>query len=100
MNSGPDPAIKMTKNKEYNLIFMDHLMPEMDGIEAMARIKEMDVNLNKNTPCIVLTANAISGAKEEYMKAGFNEYMTKPVDVELLDSNLIKYLPKELVKKQ
>ena len=45
-------------------------------------------------------ANAISGAKEEYMKAGFNEYMTKPVDVELLDSNLIKYLPKELVKKQ
>ena len=93
-------AIKMTKNKEYNLIFMDHLMPEMDGIEAMARIKEMDVNLNKNTPCIVLTANAISGAKEEYMKAGFNEYMTKPVDVELLDSNLIKYLPKELVKKQ
>ena len=93
-------AIKMTKNKEYNLIFMDHLMPEMDGIETMIRIKEMDVSLNKNTPCIVLTANAISGAKEEYMKAGFNEYMTKPVDVELLDTNLMKYLPEELVKKQ
>ena len=92
-------AIKMTKNKEYHLIFMDHLMPEMDGIEAMARIKEMDDNINRNTPCIVLTANAISGAKEEYMKAGFDEYMTKPVDVELLDRNLMKYLPDELVKK-
>ena len=93
-------AIKMTKNKEYHLIFMDHLMPEMDGIEAMTRIKEMDDNINRNTPCIVLTANAISGAKEEYMKAGFDEYMTKPVDVELLDRNLMKYLPDELVKKQ
>ena len=92
-------AIKMTKTKEYHLIFMDHLMPEMDGIETFARIKEMDVNLNKNTPCIVLTANAISGSKEQYMKAGFDEYMTKPVDVELLDGNLLKYLPNDLVKK-
>ena len=97
-SSGAD-AIKMTKKKEYHLIFMDHLMPEMDGMEALARIKEMDGNLNKNTPCIVLTANAISGAKEQYMNAGFDEYMTKPVDVELLDSNLVKFLPDDLIKK-
>lgn len=87
-------AIKLTKDKKYNLIFMDHLMPEMDGIEAMVRIREMSDNPNKNTPCIVLTANAISGAKEKYMAAGFDEYMTKPVNMDILENNLEKYLSK------
>ena len=71
---------------------MDHLMPEMDGIETMVRIRGMESNPNRNTPCIVLTANAISGAKEKYMEAGFDEYMTKPVDMDLLEENLERFL--------
>lgn len=93
-------ALRLTKLNKYHLIFMDHLMPELDGIETFARMKEMEENLNIDTPCIVLTANAISGAKEQYMEAGFAEYMTKPIDITLLDTNLIKYLPKELIEQK
>lgn len=92
MASSGAEAVKMTKDKKYELIFMDHLMPEMDGIETMVRIRGMETNPNKNTPCIVLTANAISGAKEKYMEAGFDEYMTKPVNMDLLEDNLQKFL--------
>lgn len=92
MASSGAEAVKMTKDREYDLIFMDHLMPEMDGIETMIRIKGMETNPNRNTPCIVLTANAISGAKEKYMEAGFDEYMTKPVNMDLLENNLRKFL--------
>ena len=93
-------ALRLTKLNKYHLIFMDHLMPELDGIETFARMKEMEENLNIDTPCIVLTANAISGAKEQYMEAGFAEYMTKPIDITLLDTNLIKYLPKDLIEQK
>ena len=92
MASSGAEAVKMTKDKKYDLIFMDHLMPEMDGIETMVRIRGMESNPNINTPCIVLTANAISGAKEKYMEAGFDEYMTKPVNMDLLEDNLQKFL--------
>ena len=90
-NSGAE-AVKMTRDNKYDIIFMDHLMPEMDGIETLAKIRGMESNLNKNTPCIVLTANAISGAKDKYIEAGFDEYMTKPVNMDLLEANLEKYL--------
>ena len=93
-------ALRLTKLNKYHLIFMDHLMPELDGIETFARMKEMEENLNIDTPCIVLTANAISGAKEQYMEAGFAEYMTKPIDITLLDTNLIKYLPKDIIEQK
>ena len=93
-------ALRLTKLNKYHLIFMDHLMPELDGIETFAKMKEMKENLNIDTPCIVLTANAISGAKEQYMEAGFAEYMTKPIDITLLDTNLIKYLPKDLIEQK
>lgn len=93
-------ALRLTRFNKYHLIFMDHLMPELDGIETFAKMKEMKENLNIDTPCIVLTANAISGAKEQYMEAGFAEYMTKPIDITLLDTNLIKYLPKDLIEQQ
>ena len=93
-------ALRLTKLNKYHLIFMDHLMPELDGIETFVKMKEMEENLNIDTPCIVLTANAISGAKEQYMEAGFAEYMTKPIDITLLDTNLIKYLPKDLIEQK
>ena len=84
-------ALEKTKEQKFDLIFLDHLMPEMDGIVTLQEIKKQD-GKNKNTPVVVLTANAIVGAKEDYLKAGFEEYLSKPISVEALERVLKKYL--------
>jgi CheY-like chemotaxis protein len=71
----------------------------MDGIEVLKIMKDMKENLNVDTPVIMLTANAISGAKEEYLSAGFTDYMSKPVRDEKLEELLMKYLPENLIIK-
>lgn len=81
-------CLKMTAEKKYNAIFMDHLMPEMDGIETYHNMLNSDNNLNKETPVIVLTANAIVGAKEMYLNEGFCSYLTKPVERDTLISTI------------
>ena len=90
-------ALEMVKNKKYDVIFLDHRMPKMDGIETLVRMRELPDNLNIDTPCISLTANAVSGAREEYITAGFRDYLSKPVDGEKLERMLIEYLPKDKV---
>ena len=90
-------ALGMVKNTVYHIIFLDHRMPEMDGIQTFHAMKEMDDNLNLNTPVIALTANAISGSREMYYKEGFDNYMSKPVDPVKLEEMILNYLPKELV---
>lgn len=92
--NGMDALDKIQKWK-YDLIFMDHLMPVMDGVECFHRMKEMENHPNITTPVIILTANAIIGAKEEYMQAGFADYLSKPVQEKELNAVLLKYLPKE-----
>ncbi|MCR5688503.1 MAG: response regulator [Lachnospiraceae bacterium] len=90
--SGPE-AIEKAAGNEYDIIFIDHLMPDMDGIETLKRIKEQE---NKNPPVYVaLTANAISGAREMYLDAGFNDYISKPVEGERLEKLIKGYLPAE-----
>ena len=75
-------------------------MPEMDGIETLQNMRLLADNLNREIPVIMLTANAIVGAKEEYMEAGFTDYLTKPIrETELLEM-LLKYLPGELVREK
>ena len=59
---------------------MDHLMPEMDGIEAFHRIRDDSDNINSNTPVVVLTANAIVGVRAMYLQEGFTDYLSKPVE--------------------
>lgn len=81
--SGRECLEKVVKTK-YDVIFMDHLMPEMDGIETYQKMLEMEECINKNTPVVVLTANAIVGAKEKYLEEGFYDYLSKPVDQSLL----------------
>ena len=82
-------ALEKTKLQKYDIIFMDHLMPEMDGVEAFRRIKQDRANPNADTPVIVLTANAIVGVREMYIKEGFRDYLSKPIEHgELL--NMIK----------
>ncbi|MBO4899192.1 MAG: response regulator [Lachnospiraceae bacterium] len=77
--SGP-AAIEMTKNTKYDIIFMDHLMPGMDGIEAFHMIRDDEGNINRDTPVVVLTANAIVGMRSSYLEEGFDEYLSKPVE--------------------
>lgn len=90
-------CLDMCATKKYDIIFMDHLMPEMDGLEAFAKLREMDT-VNKETPVIILTANAISGAKESYEQCGFDAYMSKPIEPMKLEKMLIQFLPREKVE--
>ena len=97
-DSGP-AAIEHAKNIHYDIIFMDHMMPDMDGIEAMKAIRALPPgNPNENTPIYVLTANAVSGAAEMYMAEGFDGYLSKPVVAEKLEEVLKEKLPADLLK--
>ena len=93
-------CIDMVKENTYDAIFLDHRMPGMDGIETLTELKKLTDCPNANTPVIALTANAVAGAREEYFKAGFDDYITKPIDSRQLEHCLIKYLPETKVKYQ
>lgn len=90
-------AIEMVKNTEYDIIFIDIMMPEMDGVETLSHMRSEDNFVRDNTPMIALTANALSGAKEEYLDEGFNDYLSKPIEVKKLESIITKYLPSDKV---
>lgn len=94
--SGKELLKKVTE-QTYDIIFLDHRMPGMDGIEAFKAMKTLEHNQNKRTPIIALTANAISGSREFYLKVGFNDYISKPIDSARLEQLIVKYLPKRKV---
>ena len=94
--SGKDCLEKIAE-KHYDVIFLDHMMPEMDGIETLQRAKDMPYSKCKDVPIIALTANAISGVREMFLEKGFTDYLSKPVDSKALERMLQKYLPPELV---
>jgi signal transduction histidine kinase/DNA-binding response OmpR family regulator len=83
-------AIKAVKAKNYDLVFMDHMMPEMDGVEATKLIREFS-----DIPIIALTANAVSGTKEMFLSNGFNDFLSKPINMVKLNAILEKWVPKE-----
>ncbi len=89
-------CLEYVAQKKYDIIFMDHMMPEMDGIETFTNMRRMSTP-NQETPVIMLTANAISGEKEKYLKIGFSSYLTKPIQSQKLEHMVIKYLPEEKV---
>jgi len=91
-------CLEKANNNHYDIIFVDHMMPDMDGIETLQHLRA-ECELNKDTPIIVLTANAVSGAREKYLEAGFNDYLTKPIDSNKLEATIVNYLPAELVEK-
>ncbi|MCR5446787.1 MAG: response regulator [Schwartzia sp.] len=95
-NSGRE-ALALTDTTQFDIIFLDHRMPDMEGVETLEAIRAQTNWKNKETPVICLTANAISGAREWYLARGFTDYITKPVDSDHLEAMLIKYLPEELV---
>ena len=95
--SSGQECLEMICEKRYDLIFMDHMMPEMDGVETFHCIKEETNHLCLSTPVIALTANAIAGAKEMYLSEGFDDFISKPINPEKLEKLLIKLLPEEKV---
>lgn len=90
-------CLKLVQKNHYDLIFLDHMMPEMDGVETLHHIKALRDFPCQNTPIIVLTANAITGAKEQYLSEGFDDFLSKPIVPEKLENLIKKMLPKELL---
>lgn len=86
-------CLELVADKKYDIIFMDHLMPQMDGIETLHHMQEMGDYINKDTPVIILTANAISGAKESYLEEGFDDFLSKPVDPDKLEKMILNIIP-------
>jgi len=88
-------AIEAVAKNSYDIVFMDQMMPEMDGIEAAKLIRKNYPDL----PIVALTANAVSGTKEMFLANGFNDFLSKPIDTVKLNAILEKWLPKEKQKK-
>lgn len=91
---GGAKCIEKAYNKKYDVILLDHMMPEIDGEDALKEIKKEGC-INRNTPVIVLTAYVMAGARERYIEKGFDDYLSKPVSGEDLEDMLIKYIKKE-----
>jgi CheY-like chemotaxis protein/HPt (histidine-containing phosphotransfer) domain-containing protein len=89
-------AIEMVCNIKYDLIFMDHMMPEVDGVEATHIIRRMLPSYNE-TPIIALTANAVSGAKEMFLSEGMNDFVAKPIEISDIVAKLRKWLPQDKI---
>ncbi len=92
-------ALDYVQKKQYDIIFMDHMMPDMDGIETLKRMNSLDT-VNKNTPVVMLTANAISGVRDMYLKEGFVDYISKPVKTDALENVIRTYIPGEKLKRR
>ena len=95
--SGGRECVYMCRSKRYDLILMDHRMPDPDGVETLHLLKDDFDGMNTDTRVVVLTANAFNGLKERYLSEGFCDYLTKPVDPPQLEKCVMKYLPQELV---
>ena len=97
-SSGAD-AISLCKDNHYPLIFMDQMMPEIDGVEAMKQIRELDSYYapGSDSKIIVLTADTIFGARNQLMEQGFDEYLGKPMNIKQLERLLLRFIPKEYI---
>lgn len=92
--SGPE-AIELSRETKFDLIFMDHMMPEMDGIEAVQIIRS-ECGENGTQPVIIaLTANAMEGVRDMFLSNGFQDFITKPLDKRTLNEALKKWIPKQ-----
>ena len=93
-------CLELVKKQSFHIIFMDHMMPEMDGVETYHEIQKLKGSPNERTPVIALTANAVAGAKEYFLEEGFTDFLSKPIDSGKLEQIIAAYLPEELVHKR
>ena len=92
-----EEALKLVEEKKFDIILLDHMMPHMDGIETLKRMKSMIANMSRDAAIIALTANAVSGVREMYLSEGFDDYMSKPIDGRHLEEMIAKHLSSEKV---
>ena len=94
-----EAALEKLRTKRYDLVLLDHMMPHMDGIETLHRAKEEGL-IGAATTVIALTANAVVGARESYLEEGFDDYLSKPVEIAALERVLRKYLPESRLEQK
>lgn len=90
-------AVEMVQKKKYDLVFMDHYMPEMDGVEATIKIRALQGDYYENLPILALTADAVEGQQEQFLEAGMNDIILKPIQMKEICDRLRKYIP-ELIE--
>ena len=95
--SNGQAAIDALQTKDFDIVFMDHMMPEMDGVEATQMIRSLHDKYYQEVPIIALTANAVNGAREMFLSTGFNDFLAKPIEVSVLDKMLRSWLPPKLL---
>ncbi|MCH5252096.1 MAG: response regulator [Lachnospiraceae bacterium] len=88
-------ALEKIEDMGYDVILMDHMMPEMDGVETLHRIRQKQGNYFKNIPIIAVTANAVGGMREVFLREGFQDFIPKPIELSVLDRVLRRTLPQE-----
>ena len=101
--SSGQETLTLVREHKFDIVFLDHMMPEMDGIDTYREIRRLwrigeALMTPKDTPFLVLTANAVAGAREMYLQEGFYDYISKPVDAAHLEKMLHKYLPKDYIE--
>ena len=94
-----DEAIRLAQIHPYDIIFLDHMMPVKDGIETLKELRSLKDHPNVSTPVICLTANAVAGAREEYIREGFDDYLTKPINPDRLEQMILKFLPEDKIRR-
>ncbi|MBR4574627.1 MAG: response regulator [Lachnospiraceae bacterium] len=94
--SGKD-CLRILKDNDIDMVFLDYMMPEMNGIDTLENIRKLPGSRYASMPVIALTANVISGAREMFLEAGFDDFMAKPVSIDKMEKTLRKYLRRELV---
>ena len=97
MAESGEQALKMIDENDYDLIFMDHFMPGMDGVETTARIRDLSDENKRELPVIALTADAMKGVREELISKGMSDFLTKPIVIGDLYKMLRKWLPEEKI---
>ncbi|MEG2440423.1 MAG: ATP-binding protein [Acetivibrio sp.] len=95
-----EESIHKLQQKDFDLVFMDHMMPGMDGVEAVDIIRKMDGEYYQKIPIIALTANAVNGVREMFIEHGFQDFVAKPIETSALERTLLKWLPKEKIGKR
>lgn len=90
-------ALKKIESKDYDFVFMDHMMPEMDGVECLHHIRSKGGNYYQNVPIVALTANAVAGSRENLLAQGFNDFMEKPIERSVLERVLKRQIPEEKI---
>lgn len=98
VDNGIDAVEILKKKKDYDLIFMDHMMPEVDGIEATGMIRAIGEEYTDKLPIIALSANAVKGMDAEFRAGGMNDFVPKPIEVEFLAEKLLQWLPEEKIE--